>query len=175
MDPPRPGRETRGAPAAQPPPAPTPQRATASSGSHAVVAPWTLDVRMGMRNQESGGQRRTVGASAGAPLGQPGPLRASSPRPSLQGPGAPGGSGTRWGRGCPLLLGTRVRRALNCSLACRMKRFPKRLHTTLLRDGGRKTAIKALSSDWLRPLSCSILHEESVRVLNVEEHLDARP
>lgn len=49
-----------------------------------------------------------------------------------------------------------------------VKYFPKCLRMTLLRDGGRKIAIKVLSPDLFRPLSCSILHKKSVSVLNVE-------
>lgn len=49
-----------------------------------------------------------------------------------------------------------------------MKYFSKCLHIALLRAGGRKIAIKVLSSNLFRPLSCSILHKKSARVLNVE-------
>lgn len=53
-------------------------------------------------------------------------------------------------------------------LSCFMKYFSKCLHIALLRAGGRKIAIKVLSSNLFRPLSCSILHKKSARVLNVE-------
>ena len=57
---------------------------------------------------------------------------------------------------------------VNWFLSCFMKYFSKCLHIALLRAGGRKIAIKVLSSDLFRPLSCSILHKKSARVLNVE-------
>lgn len=47
-----------------------------------------------------------------------------------------------------------------------MKYLSKCLQIALLRDGGRKIAIKVLSSDLFRPLSCSILHKKSVHVLD---------
>lgn len=56
---------------------------------------------------------------------------------------------------------------LNCFLFCFMKYLSKCLHIALLRNGGRKIAIKVLSSDLFRPLSCSILHKKSVHVLDV--------
>lgn len=56
----------------------------------------------------------------------------------------------------------------NCFLSCFMKYFSKCLHIALLRAGGRKIAIKVLSSDLFRPLSCSILHKKSACVLTVE-------
>lgn len=66
-------------------------------------------------------------------------------------------------------LGKQMRTELaNCFLSCFMKYFSKCLHIALLRAGGRKTAIKVLSSDLLRPLSCSILHKKSAHVLTVE-------
>lgn len=60
-----------------------------------------------------------------------------------------------------------TRNFLNCFLFCFMKYFSKCLHIALLRNGGRKIAIKVLSSDLFRPLSCSILHKKSVHVLDV--------
>lgn len=104
-----------------------------------------------------------------AQLGSPSEVPLSAPSvDALAGLGAPGDGDAGGLLSCEGLESRCGRNSVNCRLSRFMRCFSKCLRMTLRRDGGRKIAIKVLSSDLFGPSSCPTWQKGLAGVRHVE-------